>query len=76
MSTIHAEVGSIPVLVDPHVPLFAAKRDENGKRIEGVDVAVLFWIIFGKIHVHPDRLEQFRVHITSSKSFPYSMVTG
>lgn len=76
MITAHTEVGAIPVLIDPHVPLFAAKRDESGKRIEGTNVPVLFWIIFGKVHVHPDRLEEFRLHITSSKRFPYEKVTG
>jgi hypothetical protein len=76
-AVVHSEVGSIPVLVDPHVPLFATKRDELGRDI-GADTErpVLFWIIFGRIHVHPERLEEFRVHITSSKQFPYAKVTG
>lgn len=67
-SMMHSEVGSIPVLIDPHVPLVATRKDINGHPIE---VRALFWVIFGRIHVHPDRLEEFRLHITSSASHAY-----
>lgn len=69
---LYSQVGSIPVVIDPHVPLFASKRDELGRHVgSDVDRPVLFWIIFGQVHVHPDRIEEFRRHITSQQSFPY-----
>lgn len=69
---VHSQVGAIPVVIDPHVPLSRPERFDVSKNpIPLTDVPVLFWIIFGQIHVHPDRVEEFRLHVTSSAAFPY-----
>lgn len=67
----HTQIGAMPVVVDQFVPLTKLKR-VDGKIVEPhVEQRVLFWIIFGTIHVHPERLEDFRVHVTTSARHPY-----
>lgn len=44
--------GMIPLIVDPDVPL--TRKSDAG------DQQVLFWLKFGAVHVHPDRVEEFR----------------
>jgi hypothetical protein len=41
-------IGTVPLIVDPTVPLTRGERP------------VLFWLKFGAIHVHPSRLALLR----------------
>lgn len=57
-------LAGIDVVIDRYVPLTTKRKEWRGSVAghaveELVDVEVAFWVIFERIHVHPDRYAAF-----------------